>query len=98
MNDSVLLKWALCLLMVSFCSGILCVPPSLSQEKPAISATKPAVTQQQPEIANQDQPEIFIETSEYDAGEFYEGTEVTHYFIIKNKGKGELRINKVQSG
>ncbi len=98
MNDSVLFKWTLCLLMVSFCVGILCVTHSFSQEKPAISATKPAVTQQQPEVANEDQPEIFIETSEHDAGAIYEGTEVTHSFIVKNKGKGELRINKVKPG
>ncbi len=98
MNDSVLFRWALCLLMVSFCLGILCVTPSFSKEKPAISATKPAVKEQQPEVANEDQPEIFIETSEHDAGEVYEGTEVNHSFIVKNKGKGELRINKVKPG
>jgi hypothetical protein len=43
-------------------------------------------------------PEMFLKNKEYDVGEVYEGTAVTHTFIIKNKGKGDLLIRSVKPG
>jgi len=98
MNDSGVLKWVVCLFFVSFCVGILCLTPSLSQEKPAISPAKEGVKKQQPMIASENQPEIYIEKAKHDAGEVYEGSEIVHSFIVKNKGQGELRIARVKPG
>ena len=98
MNDSVLLKWVVCFFIVSCCLGTLCLTPSLSQEKTAISTKKDGVKKQPPKAVSGDQPEIVIEAKEYDAGEVYEGEEVVHTFKVKNKGKGELHINKVKPG
>ncbi len=98
MKNSFLLKWLVCFLIVAFCSGVLSITPSVSQEKKAISTKKDGVKKQQTEAASANQPEIVIEAKEYDAGEVYEGDEVVHSFIVKNKGKGELHINKVKPG
>ncbi len=98
MNDSVLLKWLVCFLIVTFCSGILSLTPSVSQEKTAISTKKDGAKKQQPKEDSANQPKIVIEAKKYDAGEVYEGAEVVHSFIVKNKGKGELHINKVKPG
>jgi hypothetical protein len=98
MNNSFILKWLVCFLMLTFCLGILSLTPSVAQEKKAISTEKDGVIKQQPEAASANQPEIVIETKEYDAGEVYEGDEVVHSFVVKNKGKGELQINKVKPG
>ena len=43
-------------------------------------------------------PDMFLEHKEYDVGEVYEGTAVTHTFIIKNRGKGELVLQSVKPG
>ena len=43
-------------------------------------------------------PDMFLENSEYDAGEVYEGTPVTHTFIITNRGKGDLVLQSVKPG
>jgi hypothetical protein len=99
MKDSVLLKWLLCFFIVAFCSGTLSLTTSVSQEKKAIATPKDrAVKKQQTEAVSANQPAIVIEAKEYDAGEVYEGDEVIHSFIVKNKGKGELHINKVKPG
>ena len=43
-------------------------------------------------------PDMFLKNSEYDVGEVYEGTPVTHTFIITNRGKGDLVIQSVKPG
>jgi hypothetical protein len=43
-------------------------------------------------------PDMFLKNNEYDVGEVYEGTPVTHTFIIKNRGKGELLLQSVKPG
>ena len=43
-------------------------------------------------------PDMFLKNSEYDVGEVYEGTPVTHTFIIKNRGKGDLVLQSVKPG
>ena len=98
MKNSVLLKWLACFLIVTFCSGVLSITPSVSQEKKAISTEKDGLKKQQSETVSANQPEIVVDAKEYDVGEVYEGDEVVHSFIVKNKGKGELHINKVKPG
>jgi hypothetical protein len=43
-------------------------------------------------------PDMVLENNEYDAGEVYEGDTVSHAFIIKNRGKGDLVIQSVKPG
>ena len=43
-------------------------------------------------------PDMFLKNSEYDVGEVYEGTPVTHTFIITNRGKGDLVLQSVKPG
>ena len=43
-------------------------------------------------------PDMFLENKEYDVGEVYEDTPVTHSFVIKNRGKGDLLIQSVKPG
>ena len=43
-------------------------------------------------------PDMFLKNNEYDVGEVYEGTPVTHTFIITNRGKGDLVIQSVKPG
>lgn len=98
MNRSVLLKWGLCFLVASFYLGIWNGSTSIAQEKSAISKPPPVEKKQTSEVSDEKQPEIFLETTEYDGGIVYEGTTATHTFIVKNKGKGDLLIKKVKPG
>ena len=98
MKDSAFLKWLACFFIVIFFLGIVPLSPSFAQEKTAIATKKEGVKKQPSEAASANQPEIRIETKEYEAGEVYVGNEVVHSFIVKNKGKGELLINKVKPG
>jgi len=41
-------------------------------------------------------PVLTIDSSSFNVGEIEEGTPITHTYIIKNKGKGDLKIDKVQ--
>lgn len=43
-------------------------------------------------------PAIELSESRFDFGTIAAGTEVEHDFIVKNVGKGELRISGVQTG
>jgi len=43
-------------------------------------------------------PDMVLKNNAYDVGEVYEGTPVTHTFIIKNRGKGELLLQSVKPG
>jgi len=43
-------------------------------------------------------PTMFLKTNEYDVGEVYEGSPVTHTFIITNRGKGDLVLQSVKPG
>ncbi|KPJ55526.1 MAG: hypothetical protein AMJ42_06695, partial [Deltaproteobacteria bacterium DG_8] len=69
-----------------------------SQEKPTTSKTIAVEKKQQPKASDENLPEIFLETTEHDAGIVYQGAVVTHPFIVKNKGKGDLLIKKVRPG
>jgi hypothetical protein len=97
-NNSVLLKWGLCLLIVSFVLviGNSCI--SASQGKSAVSKSPPVEKKQPSKLSDEKLPEIFLETAEYDSDAVYEGAVVTHTFNVKNKGKGDLLIKKVRPG
>ena len=97
MKKSVLFRCALSLLIASFCLTSQYNVISADEKKPAVKT--PAVEKkQQLNPENEKQPEIFIETKEYDIGKVYEGTLATHAFIVKNKGKGDLLIKRVKPG
>jgi hypothetical protein len=97
-KSSVLLKWGLFLSIALFCLGIRSGDISASQEKPAISKLPPVEKKQPAEASNEKLPEIFLESTEHDGGAVYEGSVITHSFIVKNKGEGDLLIKKVRPG
>jgi hypothetical protein len=97
-KSSIFLKWGVFFLMVSFYLGTQNVTFSASQEKATVSKTPPAEKKQPPKESDEPLPEIFLETKEHDSGAVYEGNVVTHTFAVKNKGKGELRIQSVKPG
>jgi hypothetical protein len=52
----------------------------------------------QEDFSAEDQPQISLDSTHYDAGEVYEGDKVVHTFIAKNKGTSQLNIKKVAPG
>jgi hypothetical protein len=48
--------------------------------------------------ASESKPVAFIENDSYDFGEVFEGTDVTHVFIIKNNGNADLEIQNAKAG
>ena len=46
----------------------------------------------------QGHPQMAIDDLNYDAGTVWEGEEVVHTFVIKNKGDAQLDITKVKPG
>ncbi len=97
MKNSVLFRCALSLLIALFCLTSQYKIISADEEKPAVK-TPDFEKKQQTKTKNEKQPEIFIETNEYDVGKVYEGTLATHTFIVKNKGDGDLLIKRVKPG
>lgn len=96
MKNSILLKYALSILIASFCLYSRNVSIFADEEKPAFPKT-PTVEKKQQTIG-EDLPEISLENTEHDAGKVYEGTLVKHDFIVKNKGKSDLIIKGVKPG
>ena len=47
---------------------------------------------------SQNQPRIYFDAINFDAGEVLEGKNVVHDFIVKNTGTAELNISKVKAG
>lgn len=43
-------------------------------------------------------PLMVIRNREFDVGEVYEGTPVSHAFVVQNRGEGDLLINAVKPG
>jgi hypothetical protein len=70
---------------------------SFSEGKSAADKSFPA-KEQKSEVASADQPKMVIDPAEHDAGEVFEGTLVKHDFLVKNKGKADLLIEKVNPG
>ena len=46
----------------------------------------------------QDQPQISLDTTRFDAGEVDEGAVIVHGFTVKNTGTATLNIEKVKAG
>ena len=46
----------------------------------------------------EDQPKISLASTQYDAGEIYEGDVLMHDFTVKNTGTAQLNIEKVKAG
>jgi hypothetical protein len=45
-----------------------------------------------------DVPSAFVPETRYKFGPVLEGTEITHDFIVQNKGAAPLKIEKVRTG
>lgn len=54
--------------------------------------------EKQEQAPAQNQPRISFDSTKYDAGEVWEGDEISHDFIIKNTGTAELNVSKVKPG
>lgn len=86
--DRWFLLWALC-------AGSLLWPinvPAAGRPSPAASGSPTQAAQTEP------RPSIQLAEPTHDFGEAMEGTEVTHSFVVKNSGDGELRIEQVRPG
>ena len=53
---------------------------------------------QQEQAPTRDNPKISFDSHHYDAGEVWEGDEVSHTFTVKNTGTAQLNISKVRPG
>lgn len=69
-------------MMAIFFGGFLTLPFNIFAAQPAAA---PA-------------PRSVLPESEYNFGKVVEGTQVQHEFILKNQGKGSLKIIKVEAG
>jgi hypothetical protein len=70
---------------------------SYAQQKSAADK-EPATKEQKPEATSAQKPAMEIDVIEHDAGEVFEGTLVKHDFTVKNMGKADLLIKKVNPG
>jgi len=104
-------KPSFCLLIIVCFIANFLVLPQLHAQGPKINVTvtpkseaqsPKAVSPKVPETpkvkASGNQPVLFIEQRQYDAGEVWEGDIVSHSFIVKNTGKAELNISNVKPG
>lgn len=69
-------------LMIALFALLLALPSNIHAAQPAAA---PA-------------PRAVLSESEYHFGKVVEGTLVQHEFILKNQGKGPLKIIKVEAG
>jgi hypothetical protein len=74
--------------------GCICLTSAYAAD----SAGKPPKAKPAAPEVSQGTPAIQIPESTYDFGEVPEGGEVVHDFKIKNTGKAELVIERVQPG
>ena len=51
-----------------------------------------------PETSPTEAPELAVATPLFDFGRVLDGTEVAHEFLIENRGRGDLAIEKVLTG
>lgn len=52
----------------------------------------------QEHFSAEDQAQISLDSTHYNAGEIWEGKEIVHTFTIKNTGTAQLNIKKVDAG
>ena len=99
MNPSVVLRTSRYLLMTTGIMLIILPGDSFASEKGIIPS---ASIQKEAERSETDPaaplPDMFLPDNEYDVGEVYEGTPVTHAFTVTNQGKGDLIIQSVKPG
>ena len=50
------------------------------------------------QLSKENQPQVPIDSTQYDVGEVYEGDELVHTFIVKNTGTALLTIKDVKAG
>ena len=62
------------------------------------TAEKQKAESKQKKVSTKNQPQISLDSTHYDAGEVWEGDEVSHNFIVKNTGTAQLNIKKVSPG
>jgi len=104
-------KTLLCLLIMTFFIGNFLLVPYLNAQEPKINVTiTPKSQAEKPKAespksvstkgkpSGEKQPVISIDARQFDAGEVWEGDVVTHSFIVKNTGEGELDISNVKPG
>jgi hypothetical protein len=86
------------MVVVCFLGGLLTLQvwAKEGQKQGAPTLNKSAAQQEQ--SASAEKPSISFDASTYDAGEVWEGDEVSHAFIVKNTGTAELTIQSVKPG
>jgi hypothetical protein len=87
-------------LFMSTCLMLLILQGALCAGQPE-TAPSESIQQKEAGPGNSETPplpDLFLKNNEYDVGEVYEGTPVTHTFIITNRGKGDLVIQSVKPG
>ncbi len=62
------------------------------------SKEKQKAEEKQEKAPKQDQPQISLDSTRYDAGEVYEGDVIINAFTVKNTGTAQLNIEKVKAG
>ena len=90
------------LMITCFLATWLSFSPVIAEEG-IIKATvkkKEVETSQEnsPNSSQENQPQISINSSTYDAGEVWEGDTVSHSFTVKNTGTAVLNIKSVKPG
>jgi len=43
-------------------------------------------------------PKFFVREKKVDLGDFFEGADIVHTFVVRNMGEGELQILNVRPG
>jgi archaellum component FlaG (FlaF/FlaG flagellin family) len=99
-------KTSMCLFIIAVFVANFLVVPYLDAQEPKIKvnvtpkseAKSQKVESQKGKTSGENQPAIVIEQRIFDAGEVWEGDIVTHSFVVKNTGKGQLNITNVKPG
>ena len=99
MNSSILLRTDVYLLLTTFLIALIVPGDSIAGQKEKIPSASIQKQGENPETdPSTPLPAMFLKNNEYDMGEVYEGTSVTHAFTITNRGKGDLVIQSVKPG
>lgn len=82
---------------------VMMAGPILAADPPAGLAAgqppaKPGGAAATAAVSTGPQPELFMAETNFDFGTVKPDTEVTHEFLVENKGKGELLIESVTPG
>ena len=98
-NPSVVLRTSRYLLMTTGFMLIILPGDSFASEKGKIPSASIQKQAERSETAPATPlPDMVFPDNEYDVGEVYEGTPVTHSFTVTNQGKADLVIQSVRPG